>query len=85
MDHAVDIAVEADEETEFGLVLDLAFDLAADRIFLGEDFQGLASVCLRPSEMRRLTGSTFEHLNIDFLARRDDLAGMHVLLGPGHF
>jgi hypothetical protein len=26
-----------------------------------------------------------EHLDVDLLARRDDLAGMDVLLGPGHF
>jgi len=27
MDHAVDVAVEAEEQAELGLVLDLAFDL----------------------------------------------------------
>ena len=36
VDHAVDVAVEADEETELGLVLDLALDVRADRVLLGE-------------------------------------------------
>ena len=36
VDHAVDVAVEADEQTELGLVLDLALDLGADRVLLGE-------------------------------------------------
>ena len=36
MDHAVDIAFEADEQAELGLVLDLALDHRADRMLLGE-------------------------------------------------
>ena len=31
MDHAVDVAVEAEEQAELGLVLDLAFDRGARR------------------------------------------------------
>ena len=38
VDHAVDVAVEADEQAELGGVLDLALDLAADRMLLGERF-----------------------------------------------
>ena len=34
--------------------------------------------------MRRLTRIDFQHLHLDLLRRRDDLAGMHVLLGPRH-
>ena len=36
VDHAVDIAFETDEQTEFGLVLDLALDLGTDGMLLGE-------------------------------------------------
>ena len=36
VDHAVDVAVEADEQAELGRVLDLALDLGADRVLLGE-------------------------------------------------
>ena len=34
--------------------------------------------------MRRLTEVDFEHLHFDFLRGRNDLAGVHVLLGPRH-
>src|SRR6202142_1060826 len=37
--------------------------------------QGWRMVCFRPSEIRRF----------DFLGGRNDLAGVHVLLGPRHF
>ena len=46
---------------------------------------GFSSVCLRPSEMRRLAGSTSSTTHVDFLGGRQDLAGVHVLLGPRHF
>jgi hypothetical protein len=42
VDHAVDVAVEADEQTEFGDVLDFAFDDGADRVGFGEDFPRVA-------------------------------------------
>src|SRR5580704_6465163 len=32
-----------------------------------------------------LGGIDLEHLDLDLLAGRDDLAGVDVLLGPGHF
>ena len=35
--------------------------------------------------MRRLLGSTFEDLDVNLLAGRDDFARMDVLLGPAHF
>jgi hypothetical protein len=35
--------------------------------------------------MRRLEHVDFQNDDVDFLAGRDDLAGMDVLLGPGHF
>ena len=35
--------------------------------------------------MRRLAEFDLEHLDVDLLARRDDLAGVNVLLGPRHF
>ena len=85
MDHAVDIPVEADEKTEFGLVLDLALDLRAGRIFLGEGFPRIDERLLEAERNAALDGIDFENLNLDLLARRDDLARMHVLLGPGHF
>jgi hypothetical protein len=35
--------------------------------------------------MRRLEAVDVQHHDLDFLAGRDDLAGMDVLLGPAHF
>ena len=59
MDHAVDVAFEAEEQTELGLVLDFAFDGRTDRELLDEALPRVAPcVCLRPSEIRRLTEST---------------------------
>ena len=54
-------------------------------MLLGE---GLPRVLQRLLEAKRdaaLGGVDLEHLNLDLLAGRDDLAGMDVLLGPRHF
>ena len=50
MHHAVDIAVEADEQAEFGDVLDFAFNDRADRILCGE---GLPRILLDLLEAQR--------------------------------
>jgi hypothetical protein len=42
VDHAVDIAVETDEQAELGDVLDLALDLGALGMGLGEHFPRVA-------------------------------------------
>src|ERR1700753_1339409 len=84
MDHAVDVALETEEQTELGLVLDLAFDRRSDRELLDEHFPGFAHGLLETERNPPLHGIDFEHLHLDFLRSRNDLAGMHVLLGPGH-
>ena len=59
MHHAVDAAVEADEQAELGDVADLALDDACRADWLAANaVHGFSWVCLRPSEMRRLSGST---------------------------
>src|SRR5205807_8212191 len=85
MDHAVNIPVEADEQTEFGLALDLALDLRAGRILRGEGFPRIGERRFEAKRDAALDRIDFENLNLDLLARGDDLARMHVLLGPGHF
>ena len=85
MDHAVDIAVEAEEQAELGLVLDLAFDDRAGRILLDEDLPRIAHGLLEAERDAALDRIDFEDLHLDFLRGGDDLAGMHVLLGPRHF
>src|SRR5712672_932492 len=85
MDHAVDVALEPEEQTEFGLVLDLAFDRRSDWEFFDEHFPGIAHGLLEAERNPALDRIDFENLHFDFLRGRNDLAGMHVLLGPRHF
>src|SRR3954453_12821107 len=85
MDHAVHIAVESEEQTELGLVLDLAFDRGARRILLDEDLPRVAHGLLETERDTALDRIDFEDLDFDFLRGRDDLARMDVLLGPRHF
>ena len=85
VNHAVHIAVEADEQAEFGLVLDFAFDGRADRELLGEGFPRVCQGLLEAERDAALVGIDLEHHDFDFLGGRDDLAGVDVLLGPAHF
>ena len=85
VDHAVDVAVEAEEQAELGLVLDLAFDRRARRVLLDEDLPRIAHGLLEAERDAALDRIDFEDLHFDFLRGRDDLARMHVLLGPRHF
>src|SRR5688572_18255461 len=82
MDHAVDVAVEPEEQAELGLVLDLALDHSTNRILLDEQLPRIAHGLLEAERDAALDRIDFKHLHLDLLRRRDDLAGMHVLLGP---
>ena len=84
MDHAVDIAGQADEQAELGDVADLALELAADRMLLDEGFPRIGHDLLQAEADAPLLRIDVEHHHLDLLAGRDDLAGMHVLLGPAH-
>src|SRR5580692_4665726 len=85
MHHAVDVAIEAEEQTEFGLVLDFALDLGTGWIFLQEHFPRVAHGLLETERNAALDRIDLEDLHLDLLRCRNDLAGMHVLLGPRHF
>src|SRR5215471_9077450 len=82
VDHAV--AVEAEEETELGLVLDLALDDRAGRILLDEDLPRIAHGLLEAERDAALDRIDLEDLHLHLLRGGNDLAGMHVLLGPRH-
>src|SRR5215471_11724107 len=84
MDHSVDVAVEAEEQAELGLVLDLALDHAARRILLDEYLPWIAHGLLETERNAPLDGIDLQHLNLDLLRGRDDLARMDILLGPRH-
>jgi hypothetical protein len=74
VDHAVDIAFEADEQAELGLVLDFAFDFGAGRDGLCEHFPRILERLLEAERNAALVGVDFENDHIDFLAGRQDLA-----------
>src|SRR5215471_3970899 len=84
VDHAVDVALEAEEQAELGLVLDLALNHRTGRMLLDEDLPRVAHGLLEAERDAALDGIDFQHLHFDFLRGRDDLAGVHVLLGPRH-
>src|SRR5260370_28364449 len=85
MDHAVDVALESEEQAELGLVLDFAFDCRSDREFLDEHFPGVTHGLLEAERNPSLDRIDFQDLHFDFLRGRNDLARVHVLLGPRHF
>src|SRR5256714_7865923 len=85
MHHPVDVAVEPEEQAEFGLVLDLALDSGTDRVLLDESLPRIAHRLLQPERDAALDRIDLEDLHFDLLRGRDDLAGVHVLLGPRHF
>src|SRR6202047_4777943 len=85
MDHAVDVALEPEEQSELGLVLDLALDRRSHREFLDEHFPGIAHGLLEAERNPSLDRIDLQNLHFDFLRGRDDLAGVHVLFGPRHF
>ena len=59
MHHAVDAAIEADEQAELGDVADRALDDCEPfGCAARKTSHGLSWVCLRPSEMRRFWAST---------------------------
>src|SRR5438128_2240396 len=85
MHHAVDVAVEPEEQAELGLVLDLALDGGTDRVLLHESLPRIAHRLLQPERDAALDRIDLEDLHFDLLRGRDDFSGMHVLLGPRHF
>ena len=84
MHHAVDVAGQADEQAELGDVADLALELGARRELLGEALPRIGHALLEAERDAALGHVDVQHHHFDFLRGRDDLAGMHVLLGPAH-
>ena len=85
MDHAVDFAAEADEQAKFGNVLDLAFDLAADRRGRQEAVPRIVHALFEAQRDPPFDRIDVEYHDLDLLAGRNDLARMDVFLGPAHF
>src|SRR3546814_15256420 len=79
VNHAVDVAGQADEQAELGRILNFALDHRADGVCFGE---GTPRVRLRLLEAQRnaaLLAVDLEDDDLDLLAGRNDLAGVDVL------
>ena len=84
MHHAVDVAGQADEQAELGDVADLALELGARRDCSAKALPRIGQALLEAERDAALGRIDLEHLHLDLLRGRDDLAGVHVLLGPAH-
>ena len=84
VDHAVDVVLEADEQTELGLVLHLALDVGADRVLLGEGLPRVLERLLQAQRDAALHLIDLEDHDLNLLRGGDDLARVDVLLRPGH-
>src|SRR4051812_12919102 len=84
VDHAVDVALEPDEQPELGRILDLALDHRADRMSRSECGPRIFLRLLEAKRNAALLLVDLEHLHVDFLRSADDLARVNVLLGPAH-
>src|SRR3546814_7625923 len=74
----------SDLQTEFGRVLDFAFDDRADRVGVRKGAPGVRLGLLEAERNAALVAIDFEDDDVDFLAGRDDLAGVDVILDPRH-
>ena len=82
--HAVDAAIEADEQAELGDVADRALHLRPFRVRGEEDLPRIVLRLLEAERDAPLLGIDLQDLHVHLLAGGDDLAGMDVLLGPAH-
>src|SRR6185312_2462487 len=72
------------EQAELGGVAHLAVQHRADRMLLDKGFPRVRQGLLEAEADAPLLRVDIEHHDLDLLAGRDDLARMHVLLGPAH-
>ena len=80
MNHAVDVAFEANEQTEFGDVLDFAFNFGAGWVAVSEDFPWVALCLLQAKGYATFAGVDVQNHDFHFLRGGNDLARVDVLL-----
>ena len=85
MDHAVNIAAEPDEQTEFGDILNLALDITAGRMAGSKSLPRIVVALFQAEANPPFLGIDLQHHDIHFLAGGNDFAGMDVLFRPAHF
>src|SRR6185436_11132362 len=82
--HAIHAAVQADEQAELGDVAHRTFDHGAPGMDGEEDLPRVVLGLLEAQRDAPLLRIDLQDLHVHLLAGGDNLAGMHVLLGPAH-
>src|SRR5690606_28532973 len=85
VDHAVQLRRKANEQTELGDVLDLAFDDRTDAVLGDKRIPRIGLHLVDDERDAALFAVHVEHLHVDFLRGAQDLRRVQVLLGPAHF
>ena len=85
MHHAVQVGAEAHEQAELGDAAHFAFDFRTDGVLGKERAPRIVHGLLEAKRDTALVAVHVQHFHIDFLRGRENLAGVHVLLGPAHF
>src|SRR4029078_4351034 len=84
MNHALDAAIDTDEQSEFSDVAYLALDDGAGPVIGGKRDPGILLDLPQAKRDAALLRIDPAHPHIHLLALGNDLAGMNVLLGPAH-
>src|SRR5688572_27693435 len=84
VNQAVDVLLDLDEGAELGEVADLALDLRADRILLGQLVPRIALDLLEAERDPPRGGIDAEDHRLDRVADVEDLRGVLDALAPGH-
>src|SRR3546814_1984367 len=66
VDHAIDVAVETNEQAEFSGVLDFAFDHAANRVTVSKAVPRIGLCLLEAQRNAALVFVHFQHHDVDF-------------------
>ena len=66
------------------MLANLAFEFTANRMLVDKGFPGVGQSLFEPEADPAFLRIDIEHHDLDLLAGRDDLAGVHVLFGPAH-
>src|SRR5262249_18705239 len=65
-------------------VANLAFQLTVHRVFFDKSFPGIGQRLLQTKADPAFLWVDVEYHYLDLLTGRDDLSGVHILLGPAH-
>ncbi len=85
MHQAVDSAGQTDKDTEVRNRFNLALDMIALVVSLAELFPGISLALLHTQRDTTTFFVDIQNLHFDFLAERDNLLRVDVLIGPIHF